>query len=252
VLARDFVAARAPAAGGRGGRQLAVRARAGADRPVVIGWMLVALVSIVTTNSRAGLGLGAAAALVVLAHQSRGLGARWRIAGLAALAVGVAGVLSSPAFRTVGTRVGDVSDDLRWQFLAWSWPLAERHGLVGSGFGSFATLFAADEQLAWVKPTFVNAAHNDWLQLVIEAGLPGVAVLALLLWSVAAAVPAAWAEARAGRREAIGWGVPAIALIAAHSLIDYPLRRPAAWIFLALALAAVYRARARGDGQAEG
>ena len=47
--------------------------------------------------------------------------------------------------------------------------------------GMDADLFAAHEQLAWVTPNYVNAVHNDYVQLVIEAGVPGIVVFVVVL-----------------------------------------------------------------------
>lgn len=220
----------------------------GKRRTVVIGYVGFACVCIVTTNSRAGLALGALAGAIVLADLARGVALRWRVAAVIVMAALLIAILSTAAFEQVGDRIGDVDGDLRWRIAGWSWPLAQRHALLGSGLGSFGTLFAANEQLAWVKPTFVNAAHNDYLQLVIEAGLPGVLVLALLAASVLRGVGACRAmPQRDPRRAEMVMGFAVVTLFALHSGFDYPLRRPAAWVFLALALAAIYRGQERRE-----
>ncbi|SOB80552.1 O-antigen ligase [Sphingomonas guangdongensis] len=211
-------------------------------RVAAVAFAALALVCIVATNSRAGLALGGIAGLIVLADAMRQVPLRWRLAALALGALLIAAVVGSDVFRVVGDRVGDVDDDLRWSFLDWSWPLVARYWSTGSGFGSFATLFAAHEQLAWVKPTYVNALHNDYLQLVLEGGVAGCAVLALLVIGVLQSV-AVWRTLPPGdprRTEAVAAYV-ILLLFALHSLVDYPLRRPAAAVFAALALAGVLR-----------
>lgn len=221
-------------------------------RLAVIGYSVFALVAIVATNSRAGLGLGILASVIVLFQLSRGIALRWRLAAMLVVAgMGIA-IMSSPAFRAVSQRVDEVGGDLRWHFLSWAWPLAERYGGLGSGFGSFQTLFITHEQLAWVKPTIVNAVHNDYLQLLIEGGLPGVAVLLLLIVSIVGSVSAFHTLSRRDlRRHELFTGLAMTVLFALHSAVDYPLRRPGAWVFLAIALAAIYRAHAvRGSVQA--
>ena len=208
----------------------------------VIGYLVFALVCIVTTNSRAGLGLGLLASAFVLADLARGMPLKWRVGVVALIVLLAVLVMSSSAFEVVSGRVEDVGDDLRWRIATWSWPLAERYGLLGSGIGGFKTLFAANEQLSWVKPTFVNAAHNDYLQLVIECGLPGVVLLGCLIASLVGSFRAFRALApRNPHRREIALGLAILALFAIHSAVDYPLRRPAAWAFFALALVAVYR-----------
>ncbi|RYF13290.1 MAG: hypothetical protein EOO77_15780 [Oxalobacteraceae bacterium] len=214
----------------------------GRRRMFVAGYTAFALVAIVVTNSRAGLGLGALAAIMVLQDLTRGVALRWRVLAIVVVAALVVGVMSSSAFETVAGRVDDVSGDLRWRFLGWSWPLAERYGWLGSGFGSFQTLFITVEQLAWVKPTIVNAVHNDYLQLLIEGGVPAMALLLLLAVSLVDTFGRfRHLPRRALARHQLLFGLTAILLFALHSVVDYPLRRPAAWTFFALALAAAYR-----------
>jgi O-antigen ligase len=219
----------------------------------VIGYSVFALVAIVATNSRAGLSLGILASVIVLIQLSRGIALRWRLAAVLVVAgMGIA-IMSSSAFQAVSQRVDEVGGDLRWRFLSWTWPLAKHYGVLGSGFGSFETLFITHEQLAWVKPTIVNAVHNDYLQLLLEGGLPGVAVLLLLIVSVVGNMLAVRTLSRRDpRRHELFLGLAMTALFALHSAVDYPLRRPGAWIFMAIALAAIYRARAVRAGAKQG
>jgi len=214
------------------------------DRRVLagIGYTVFALVAIVTTNSRAGLALGALAAAIVLFDLGRGIALRWRIVGLAVIGLLAVAIMSSSAFEQVSGRVDDVSSDLRWRFTTWSWPLAKQFWELGSGAGSFLRLFAAHEQLGWLMPTFVNAVHNDYLQLVIEYGVPGTVLLAMLMLSLAQGAGAFRQLSRHDpHHHEMLFGLSVLMLFALHSIVDYPLRRPAAWAFFALALAAVYR-----------
>lgn len=209
---------------------------------VNLGYIAFVLVCIVSTNSRAGLALGGIAALIVLHDQTRRISWRYKIGGLVVLALLSGLILSTAAFELVSGRFEDVDSDLRWRIATWSWPLAERYWVSGSGAGSFATLFAANEQLAWVKPTFVNHAHNEYLQLVIEFGVAGIAVLAVFLASLIAPLMLWWQLPRSARERAtMTLGFAMILLFALHSVVDYPLRRPAGWAFFALGLVAVYR-----------
>ena len=217
----------------------------GRRRVAVIGVIVFALVCLITTNSRAGLVFGVLGAIAVLAGEIRAMSWRYRLAALAVIAVLAGLVLSTTAFETMSSRFNDLDSDLRWQITTWSMPLARQYTLWGGGAASFGTLFNASEQLAWVKPTIVNAAHNDYLQLVIEFGLPGVAVLLALVASLAACVSAMSSIPHKDfHRSEMLFGFVSLALFALHSTIDYPLRRPAAWVFFALALAAIYRGRA--------
>ena len=88
----------------------------------------------------------------------------------------------------------------------------------GTGFGTFAPVYERYEAAEEVRRTFVNEAHNEYLQLVLVGGLPGLAVLV----AVAAVL--------IGRMRR-GWHLPitracalALGMLAVHSLVDYPLR----------------------------
>jgi O-antigen ligase len=83
--------------------------------------------------------------------------------------------------------------------------------------------------------TYVNRAHNDWLQWAAEGGIPFAGLmLAVFVWSVRPAVEAVW-----------GVGLIAICL---HALVDYPFARfgVCGWYFaLAPMLVAERRRSAR-------
>jgi len=218
---------------------------------VSLGYIAFVVVCIISTNSRAGLALGGVAALIVLHDQTRQIDWRYKIAGLAVLALLAGLILSTAAFELLFGRFEDVDNDLRWRFTIWSWPLVERYWISGSGAGSFVTLFSANEQLAWVKPTFVNHVHNEYVQLVIELGMAGIAVLLVLLASLVRPLVLWWRSPRTTREHALmTFGFATILLFALHSAVDYPLRRPAGWAFLALALVAVYRGYRSSTGGA--
>ena len=100
---------------------------------------------------------------------------------------------------------------------------------AGSGMGSFEPIFAASESLENVGPQYQARAHNDWLEFALEAGIPGLVVLAaivaLLIWLALRGILARLRSA-ADRVETAqllaGSGI--LLVIALHSLVDYPLR----------------------------
>lgn len=227
-----------------GRRYLVARARG----PVIGIISLFAFICIIPTNSRAGLAFGAIALLVVFADLTKRVPSRYRIAALVGTGLLAVLLMSSTNVQLAMQRFNDVDDDLRWRILEWSKPLAERYYLLGAGGGTFVPIFNANEHLSWVKPTYVNAAHNDYMQLVIEFGIPGLVVLALLALSVLQCIrPMLSLPRHSPHRWEMRFGMIVIAMFAIHSLIDYPLRRPAGWAFFVLALAALYRGRASQD-----
>ena len=111
----------------------------------------------------------------------------------------------------------------------------------GSGLGSFLKVYRLYESPDRVTPEYVVHAHNDYAELTLELGLPGVLlILAFLGWWVAAAT-AAWRTGEAGpyaRAASI-----ASAAILVHSLVDFPLRTAAISAGFAMCLALLIERR---------
>lgn len=115
----------------------------------------------------------------------------------------------------------------------------------GSGAGSFPRVYRQYEDQAAVTTTFVNHAHNDYLEIALEVGLPGLLLLAaLFLWWGSRAVPI-WRSASTDRYAVAASIVTAAILV--HSIVDYPLRTAALSSIFAACLALMARPRAR-DG----
>ena len=113
----------------------------------------------------------------------------------------------------------------------------------GSGFGSFDVLYKAVEPRALLGFTYLNHVHNDYIELVIEGGLAGVALLlAALCWFVARVIASFrrknHPEEIDCRIASAAGGTTVIALLA--SITDYPARTPI-WM-LVLAVCAVWLA----------
>ncbi len=152
---------------------------------------------------------------------------RWGLAsvagllGLVALTVGVDALMA----RFQGDRTGYLAGD-RWQMITGAWHAAIVFWPYGSGLGSFAAVFPAFHP-AGVRG-FVEHAHNDYVQFLMECGLLAVvlAIVALALivrqmvrlgWRFSLS-PAALLQAGAGL------GLLAVLL---HSWVDFNLRIPA-------------------------
>jgi O-antigen ligase len=112
---------------------------------------------------------------------------------------------------------------------------------IGSGFGTFPKIYRLFEEPDQVDRTYVNHAHNDYLELAIETGVPGLILIVLFLgwWLIAVGrmlrSPAAGVFAFAG---AIG-----SASILLHSMVDYPMRTAAISSLFAACLALIISRR---------
>lgn len=112
--------------------------------------------------------------------------------------------------------------------LAHFWPL-------GSGPGSFVPVFKLFEDPGLVTNFFVNHAHSDYIEFVLEGGVIGMLVLACLgVWWLrrAATIWFARSPSRIDRA-----AVVATAAILAHSMVDYPARTSAIAAILAAGFA---------------
>jgi len=106
--------------------------------------------------------------------------------------------------------------------------LANDYLPFGAGFGSFEHVYKIYEPTSFLKPTYFNQAHNDWLQIIIEGGILVLLILLTLIsWLVKQClfILRHWKQLSHNRNTLI-MCVIFIALAAAASIGDYPLRVP--------------------------
>lgn len=93
---------------------------------------------------------------------------------------------------------------------------------VGTGLGTFEQVYHSHEDPMAVGRSYVNHAHNDYLELVLELGIGGIVlILAFLAWW-AVLVARIWQSPHStafARAATIATGA-----ILAHSIVDFPLR----------------------------
>ncbi|WP_310467819.1 O-antigen ligase family protein [Sphingomonas sp.] len=207
------------------------------------GWLALPFLIIITlsTASRAGTALLLLAVPGVLFIA---LGRRSLLLWLGVLAGVIALVALIVMFSPSGNAMAigqsfAFGEDERYAFLPdviftlrQNWPL-------GSGLGTFVPVFAVNENLDIASGGFVNHAHNDLLEWLIETGVLGALWLAALIggigWRVARVVTRG-ERARDGQVAIVLAGAFTLVLLALHSMIDYPLRMAAVAAVAALAL----------------
>jgi O-antigen ligase len=197
-------------------------------------------------RSRAGLGLTVLAMIgafaLVMAARQRGRNTTLFRIVIGAGAIAVLLALQFAMLRIMSRFSVDPLEDSRLTLTATTLEAAAAFFPFGSGIGSFVPVYAMYEKFEGAMPNaYINQAHNDWAQLVLEAGLPGVVVLlAATVWLVARAV-AVWRTPSAGA-EAIDRALAraaglALLLLMLHSAVDYPLRTTAILCVFAYAAA---------------
>ena len=106
-------------------------------------------------------------------------------------------------------------------------------------------MLEAAERLDVVDMTSPVRAHNDWLEWTLEAGLPGLVVLGIVILVIGwFAVRAIISSNRAGvapaRRAQVAFGTGVLIIEGLHAIVDYPMRSMALAILSATALAFLF------------
>lgn len=106
----------------------------------------------------------------------------------------------------------------------------------GSGYGSFDPVYRGYEPDTALSPNYLNHAHNDLAQILIEGGiLPLFLLLVFLAWFVARSWRL-WKGRPTEPRHAVARaGSIIVLLILFGSLVDYPLRTPLIAAVMAIA-----------------
>jgi O-antigen ligase len=227
LLASAFYASRKP--DGKPGGML----------PVLVGLGLFALVALnlMAAASRTGLLLAVPAfgACAVLAFGSRLRRKSGLISAIAVVAVAAVFLALRPdLFTHVSDRFSD-TNDLRFETWPYIVQLITQYLPFGSGLGTFVPVYQSIESLDLVGPRYFNHAHNDYLEVALEMGIPGLILVGCFFALFA------WAGWRAFRdmtrrdyRPFCAAAVIAILLLLAHSAVDYSLRTSTLAVTLAV------------------
>ncbi|MEL6237960.1 MAG: O-antigen ligase family protein [Pseudomonadota bacterium] len=202
--------------------------------------------SIILTQSRTALALSALPLILAVVKavfeprtrpsDNAGGARRYGWLGLGAIAaIALAGAFLSFAPGRINDTLERFESDANPRAYIWedAFYASERYWPVGAGMGTFDEVFQADEALENMTQRRAGRAHNDYIEVAIEAGFAGVAIIAawLALW--------AWLTVRARQSPDrwIAWSGSAILLaIALQSITDYPLRNQSLLAVGALAL----------------
>jgi O-antigen ligase len=141
------------------------------------------------------------------------------VAGIAAVLVAQSSIAQETLDRFGASQEGryvfwpDVLTAIR-QFMPW-----------GSGLGTFVPVFRMTESLEAVHQTFTNHAHSDYMEIALEAGVPGVLlVLAFLGWFATTAVARLRGRVSTPDFAPVLAAVSGMVILLAASIVDYPLR----------------------------
>lgn len=197
-------------------------------------WLLitgVCFMALVLTGSRAGLAAGACGVVLLLGSLAVvRRAARAPLTLTMGLMVMVFMIVLGAVGQGVGKRLTHLQNDGQTRDAIYSLThrLIAENPLTGTGFGTFQQAFSTvrDAELLRKLPSTVEYAHNTYLELTTELGLPGILLLAVATMSLLAVL----LNGIGTRRRAIIWpalGLASCLVVGGHALADFSLSVPA-------------------------
>lgn len=209
------------------------------------------LLGLPLTNSRAAVVIGVlmlvAAPLGMAASALRRSG-RGRVGVLALVAA--AGLAALGLSVAIGWMRVDEIEGLRGSMRHATAALGVQYLPWGSGIGSFVPVFQQALPESLMMRDYINAAHNDYAQVWMEAGLPGLLVAATCLAALGLAV-VGYLRGCLGERRLIWAALLGIFALLAHAGADYALRTPALMTVAALLAGILIAQGSRGMATSE-
>ena len=129
-----------------------------------------------------------------------------------------------------------VEEELRDDFWRVGLGLIWKYFPFGSGIGSFVETYQIDEPFNYLNSSYVNHAHNDWLETLLTGGFPALSILAVAIFVYIKQTYGLWlrADPDCGAVKFARLASVMIAIIAVASIADYPLRTPTMMAVFAL------------------
>lgn len=175
------------------------------------------LLLLLAAGSRAGILIGLAITIISVVF----LSARSRLGGYGILAVFIGlSLYTIGAWTKIDAEVVDPAFG-RAEFARTTIAGIEENWATGVGFGSFQKVYQIYEKGEMIFKPYVNHAHNDYLELALEGGVPVVFLVAAYLILLFAS------SVRARRDPLQKAAFLSVSFLLVHSLVDYPLRTAA-------------------------
>ena len=193
---------------------------------LLAAWLLLACALLLSLSRGATTATGLALlALFLLLALRRGKSFRQMLRLLTAAAL-AGGLLLLLAGQALERRLWDIGPDFARRaeiYSQTSIAIGERP-LLGTGLGTFGAVYRS-HRTADIRPG-VTMAHNDYLELALELGIPAAALLVgSILILAGGCARGVWTRRRDFEIPAAG--AAACVLVGAHSLVDFSLQIPA-------------------------
>jgi O-antigen ligase len=106
---------------------------------------------------------------------------------------------------------------------------------AGSGFGTFQQVYQIHENPSGMFEAYVNHAHNDWLEIMLEGGLAAMVLLVVFVCLVACALFVVTRKPRdTSGLDFQRAAAVTVVLLLCHAAVDFGLRTPALMSLFAL------------------
>lgn len=220
--------------------------------PWVLGFgALFALVALPLTGSRAAVLIAVFAVAAVplamgLFNRRHLRTSRWARGGLLACL----GLVALGIWGTLGWMQADAVDELRKPLREATLALGYEHAPLGTGVGAFVDAFQQGGPDALLMTSYVNHAHNDFLQWWMEAGWVALLVGAFVIGFLTLVAARALLPGTSSRYPAVA-AVLGLAALLMQSWVDYPLRTGSLAIVAAVLAGIVVSRGAYNSGRAE-
>jgi O-antigen ligase len=193
-----------------------------------VATLAVISVGVVMNWSFAGLGLAVPVLIATLPFFARATAAhsRWVLIGTLLVSIPLfITIFFSPLSESASAASVTQSSQQRTTFGKITAQAASDFFPVGTGGGSFDEIYATYEKHGDVDSVYVNHAHNDYLEVLLEHGAFG--ALLFILFAFWWMRSSRWIS-KDGRPQHIEFAATiASAAILAHSIVDYPTRTAA-------------------------
>jgi O-antigen ligase len=208
----------------------------------VLVYMAIMLSGLASVGSRGGVLLAMPSVLLTLLFVHRPPNNLGRFGKSSFASIGIIGgilVMSQASMIGILRLVEkDPLEDFRSTIFATTWSATKAFWPAGSGFGSFVPVYQMFETPGAIVDRYVNAAHNDWLQLLLEGGVP-VSILGCAF--IVVFFVAVWRTIKNNTvaddfSSAVRAGLVVVSLLSVHAIIDFGLRTPALLSLLSLGL----------------
>lgn len=211
------------------------------------GAMVLCTLGVVLTSSRTGIALLPVAMFAAALVLNTWLRLSWRqlalggIVAIAGLALGAWLLWNQTSIAHASSRFV-IDRELRPELWRDTIYAARQFFPFGVGMGNFTPAILAGERLEVVRETLPNQAHNDFLELLLEAGVFGVAALAAVTFLIFGSARRLLGTRRPSHSQAV-FALSGLILIAAHSVVDYPVRTMAMTCLVAACVGMLMAAR---------